>query len=94
MGAFFFVGTQQGGKQNMFKINRYHYVDKKSKVKFEIFSRTTEFADELANRITKIGIYSLQRVKFGFCKPVLTEYPPYELEQAQAEYVEGLEIKQ
>ena len=77
----------------MFKIFRCIYVDKKVRTKWEIFGRTTEFTDGLAERISKLGIYDLRRARIGFCKLVLTEWPPYELEQAQEEYVEDMENK-
>ena len=41
----------------------------------------------------KIGIYNLRRVKIGFSKLVYTEYPQYELEQAQEECVDDMETK-
>lgn len=78
----------------MFKIYKCIYVDKKAHIKWEIFGRTTEFTDGLAKRISNLGIYNLRRTKIGFCKLVYTEYPPYELEQAQEEYVENMEEKQ
>ena len=77
----------------MFKIYRCIYIDKKVRIKWEIFGRTVEFTDGLAQRISNLGIYSLRRAKIGFCKPVYTEWPPYELEQAQEEYVEDMESK-
>ena len=77
----------------MFKIYRCHYIDKKAHIKWEIFGRTTEFTDGLAKRISNLGIYSLRRTRIGFYKPVYTEWPPYELEQAQEEYVEDMENK-
>ena len=77
----------------MFKIYKCHYIDKKAHIKWEIFGRTTEFTDGLAKRISNIGVYSLRRTRIGFCKPVYTEYPPYELEQAQVEYVDDMENK-
>ena len=75
----------------MFKIYKCHYIDKKVRIKWEIFGRTTEFTDGLAKRISNLGIYNLRRTRIGFCKPVYTEWPPYELEQAQEEYVEDME---
>ena len=77
----------------MFKIYKCHYIDKKAHIKWEIFGRTTEFTDGLAKRISNLGVYSLRRTRIGFCKPVYTEYPPYELEQAQVEYVDDMENK-
>ena len=77
----------------MFKIYRCHYKDKKSRIKWEIFGRTTEFTDGLAKRISDLGVYTLRRTKIGFCRLVYTELPPYELEQAQEEYVEDMESK-
>ena len=76
----------------MFHINRYIYIDKKVRIKWEIFARDVALADQLAERITSLGVYNLRRVKIGFCKKVLTEMPPYELEQAQIEYVEEMKI--
>lgn len=75
----------------MFKIYRYHYIDTKVKVKFEIFARKDEFADQIAERITKIGVYTLRRTKIFFKKEVYVEIPPYELELAQLDYVENME---
>ena len=77
----------------MFKIYKCHYIDKKAHIKWEIFGRTTEFTDDLAKRITDLGIYNLRRTRIRFSKLVYTEYPPYELEQAQEEYVRALETK-
>ena len=77
----------------MFKIYRCHYIDKKAHIKWEIFGRTIEFTDGLAKRISNLGIYNLRRTRIGFCKPVYTEWPPYELELAQEEYVEDMENK-
>ena len=76
-----------------FKIYRCIYVDRKAHIKWEIFGRTIEFTDSLANRMSNIGLYKLKRARIGFCKLVYTEWPPYELEQAQVEYVERIEIK-
>ena len=74
----------------MFKVYKCIYVDKKSRIKLEIFGRTIEFTDELAKRVSNLGLYNLRRAKMGFCKLVYTEWPPYELEQAQEEYLEEL----
>ena len=74
-----------------YRINRYHYIDKKVGIKFEIFARKDEFADEIADRISKIGVYSLRRTKIFYRKQVFVETPPYELEVAQLEYVEEME---
>ena len=38
-------------------------------------------------------IYIDKKVRIKFCKPVYTEYPPYELELAQEEYVEKMESR-
>ena len=77
----------------MLKIYKCHYIDRKARIKWEIFGRTAEFTDGLAKRISSLGIYNLRRAKIGFCKLVYTEWPPYELEQAQEEYVKDMEIK-
>ena len=78
----------------MFKIYRFIYVDKKQHIKWEIFARTAELADKLADSVTNLGVYKLQRARIGFSKLVMTEYPPYELEQVQEEYVQKMELKQ
>ena len=73
----------------MFKINRYHYIDKKCRIKFEIFARKDEFADSLISMINELGIYQLRRTKIFFKKEVYVDIPPYELEQAQLDYIEN-----
>lgn len=75
----------------LYKIYRYHYIDKKCRTKFEIFARKDEFADELAKRISGLGVYDLRRTKLFFKKEVYVEIPPYELETAQMEYIEHKE---
>ena len=72
-----------------FRINRYHYIDKKHRIKFEIFARKDEYAEQLANMISGIGIYNLKRTKLFFKKEVYVNTPPYELEQAQLDYIEN-----
>lgn len=67
----------------MYETNKYLYVDKKTRNKFVIFARKVEFADELAARITKLGIFNLRRAKIRFCKKMFTEIPPYEIELEQ-----------
>ncbi len=92
MGAFISLcGIRYSEEQKMFKIYKCHYIDKKTCIKWEIFGRSTEFTDKLAKRISKLGVYNLRRTKIGFCKLVYTEWPPYELEQAQEEYVTKIE---
>lgn len=75
----------------MFTINKYKYVDVKTRNKFEIYSRTLEFANELANRISMVTIFNLRPAKIGFCKRMVTDQPPYELEQEQLRTVEEWE---
>ena len=77
----------------MFKIYRFLYIDRRVRLKWEIFARNEKLADELASRISKLGIYNLKKVKIGFRKLVYVEIPPYELEQAEIEYVEDCEMK-
>lgn len=77
----------------MFKVNEYRYVDRKTKQGFVFYCRNVEFADQLAERITKIGIYNLRRAKIGFRKKYLSEKPPYELEQEQIKTIEKQESK-
>ena len=88
MGAFLFM-VDRG--HMLYRINRYHYIDKKVQIKFEIFARKVELADELAKRISIACKYNLRRKKLFFSKEVYAEIPPYELEQAQLEYVEDIE---
>ena len=76
-----------------YKIYRYHYIDRKCSTKFEIFARKDELADELARRISALGIYTLRRTRIFFKKEVYVKIPPYELEQAQIEYIEEMEKK-
>lgn len=57
----------------MFKIYKCIYVDKKSRIKWEIFGRTIEFTGGLAKRVSNLGLYNLRRAKMGFCKLVYTE---------------------
>ena len=73
-----------------YRINRYHYIDRKIGIKFEIFARRDEFADELARRISTICKYNLRRQRLFFKKEVFVDIPPYELEQEEVEYVEEL----
>lgn len=77
----------------MFAINRYIFVDKKKRVKFEIFARHVEFANSLVERVNKLGEYKLKPKRFFFSKRVYTQYPPYELEMSQQDYVEEMEAK-
>ena len=75
----------------MFKIYRCIYKDKKKCIKWEIYGRTVEFTDMLAQRISNACNYTLERVRIGFCKLVYTDWPPYELEVSQVEYVDEME---
>ena len=74
-----------------FVINRYVYVDRKKRVKFEVFARKVEFADGLIARMNKLGTYNLKRKWFRFATRVLMEQPPYEIEMSQDNYVTRLE---
>lgn len=76
----------------MFKIYEFRYRDKKSGLGFVFYARKEKFAEELARRITSIGLYSLKRKRIHYKKKGYTDIPPYELEQAQEEYVESMEI--
>ena len=71
----------------MFEINKYKYVDVNTRSKFEIYSRTLEFADKLIDRINNLGVFTLRKAKFGFCKAMTSEIPPYNVEQEQEETV-------
>ena len=77
----------------MYHINRYTYVgyNEGAKIKFEVFARTQEFADNLIERLNKVGDYKLKRKRFFFMKPLMTPNEPYIVEKAQLEVVERLE---
>lgn len=76
----------------MYQTNRFVYIDKKRKLMFEVFARKVEFADGLIERMNKLQNLNLKHKRFGFCKRVLVEQPPYELELTQEDYVDRLEI--
>ena len=71
------------GKIDLFTIYRFMYVDKKTRAKFEIFARSVDFADKLIDRVNKITFYNLKRKKLFFCKKMMTELAPYEIELEQ-----------
>lgn len=71
----------------MFEINKYKYVDVNTRSKFEVYSRTLEFADKLIDRINNLGTFTLRKAKVGFCKKMTSEIPPYNVEQEQEETV-------
>ena len=73
----------------MFTINKYKYVDAKTRNKFEIYSRTLEFASELANKISMYTVFNLRPAKIGFCKKMVTNIPPYKIEQEQLFTIES-----
>lgn len=75
----------------MFTINKYLYVDRHTRNKFEVFARTVDFADKLIERINKIGVFNLRRARIGFAKIYETEKPPFEVEQEQISVVEEWE---
>ena len=77
----------------MFEINRYLYISKKTHSKHEIFARTVELADSLAQRITNLGVFNLRRARIGFCKKMVSDMPPYEIEQEQIQTIEEWEAQ-
>ena len=77
----------------MYKINRYLYISKGTHSKHEIFARYEAFADELAKRITALGVFNLRRARIGFCKVRFSEIPPYEIEMEQLDTIECWEKK-
>ena len=77
----------------MFKINRYNYVDTTSKLRFAIYARTLETAEKIAEGINSLCEYKIRKRKIFFIKPMFTDIPPYELEQAQFECVEDWKEK-
>lgn len=77
----------------MYQTNRYVYVDRKRKIMFEVFAHKVEFADGLIERMNKLQNLNLKHKLFGFCKRVLVNEPPYELELMQEDYVDKLEEK-
>ena len=76
----------------MFKIYEFRYRDKKSGLGFVFYARKEQFADALADKITALGMYNLRRKIIGYKKIGYTEIPPYELEQAQEEYIDNIEL--
>ena len=75
----------------MYWINRYKFVDKKTKNIFEIYSRTEEFANNLVRRINDLGLFCLVKARFHFCKKLDTEIAPYSIEIEQEEVVTNWE---
>jgi len=77
----------------MFKINKYKYVDVNTRSKFEVFARNVEFADNLIERVNKLGVFTLRRAKLFFCRAMKSDIPPYEIEQEQISTIEDWEAK-
>ena len=77
----------------MFKINKYRYVDVKTRSKFDIFARNVEFADKLVERVNALGVFNLRRAKIFFCRAMISDIPPYEIEQEQVATIECWEEK-
>ncbi len=75
----------------MFNIYRFLYISRGTHLKHVIFARNVEFADKLAKRITDLGVFNLRRARIGFCKLMVTDTPPYELEMEQLATIEGWE---
>ena len=75
----------------MFATIRYIYIEKRERIKFEVFARKVEFANTLIERVNNICGYELKPKRFGFAKKVLVKIPPYELEQMQEDYVDRME---
>lgn len=71
----------------MFEINKYKYVDRKTRNQFVIYARDVSFADKLIERVNKLGIFNLRRAKFRFCRNVICEIPPYNIEREQEQNV-------
>lgn len=76
---------------DMFRINKYLYVDRHTRNKFEVYARNELFADKLIERINAIGVFDLRRAKIRFCKVMESDISPYELEQEQLETIERWE---
>lgn len=92
MGVFLLCGySYHKEEKDVFKINEYVYIDRHTRNKFVFYARKEELADELAKRVTALGIFNLRRARIGFCKLYVTETPPYELELEQIEVIEGWE---
>ena len=72
----------------MYYINKYTYVDTKKKFKFEVYSRTVEFADNLVEKVNKLGMFNSRKKKIRFCIPMVTEDPPYQIELEQYEAIQ------
>ena len=77
----------------MYTTNEYRYIDIHTRNKFLFYSRKVELADEMARRVTQLGIFKLRRVKIRFCKQVYIEEPPYGIELEQLATIEHWEVK-
>ena len=71
----------------MFEINKYKYIDVNTRSKFEVYARNLEFADNLVERINKLGVFTLRKARFRFCRKMVSEIAPYNIEQEQEQTV-------
>lgn len=71
-----------------FQIYEFRFVDKDTSMGLVIFARTEEVAIRLVNLWNDSqDIYHWKKKRFQFKKKVYTKIPPYELEQAQEDYI-------
>ena len=92
MGVFLSLWNIKGDRY-MFKINRYRYVDTSSKVKFVIYARKLETAEQIAEAVNSLSVYKIRKKIFFFVKQIYTDIPPYELECMQLDSVEEMRKK-
>lgn len=78
----------------VFKIKRFRYIDRHTRNKFDIFARTEQFGDQLASRISKLGVFDLRRAKIRFVQNCVSDIPPYEIEMEQLKSIEEWEKKE
>lgn len=72
----------------MYSIFEYRYIDRNTKSRFCIYSRTQEVADEIITIVNDLNVYRFEKPRFRrFKRRYLSEMPPYELEQEQLENV-------
>lgn len=79
-----------------FIIYKFVFIDRRTRFKCEIFARTEEKAIqimELWNSFQDIFHWSIPRIKYRYKTKMITEIPPYEIEQEQIDCIESWRIK-
>ena len=77
-----------------FEMKEFYYKDKNSGLKFVFYARTEEIATRLKDLFNSVqDDCFLVKSKFRYKKPFFVNIPPYELEQAQEEYIYEMDEK-